>query len=218
MNKNTVGILCAILVMLSAPGVLAQQDTSVRKPVRAEVKQVQPKRLSVKPAGADIPVIVATNKARFMPSAVAKSDDAKPSPSTTLAAAPKGELKNVKLTVRNNYTPLANLSFRAAGINSKENYASWSKNTYAITYGAVTAGLYVKAGERYLLDYEITARRNMTTFGINVGDTRQDMTVSTGRQNLLAYLDATETAEIIALLNSNYANFIFHSLTVTRVD
>ena len=42
--------------------------------------------------------------------------------------------------------------------------------------------------------------------------------VKAGKRNLLAYLDATETTRVVGLLNSDRANYVFHSLTITRVD
>ena len=214
MHRITAVLVLSASLTFFAGNVEAQTDNK-RQTVRAETQTVQTRRVSVQPKKSTVPVIVATNKARSLPN-WAQTGSSNTS-NMSLAAAPKGTIKDLKLTVRNNFTPVANLSFRNAAVNSKENTASWNENISNVAYGYVTAGLNVQAGKRYLLNYDVQANQNMT-FGINVGDTKQDITVSSGRQDLLVYLDATETAEVVALLNSDKARYVFYSLTVTLVD
>ena len=219
MKRITTVVILTAVMTLSANDVQAQQDTGARKPTRAEVRQMQPTRAQIKPS--QVPVLVASSKARQVPAWAKQTPgsggSAMSGAATTLAAPPKSELENVTLTVRRMYTGHASLAFRLATVSSDNNYAFWNDDIQNVAFGYVMAGINVKAGKRYLLDFEITANEP-TTFGINVGDTKQDIAVGSGKRNLLAYVDATETTRVVGLLNSDSANYVFHSLTITRVD
>ncbi|MEM7278625.1 MAG: hypothetical protein AAF385_10905 [Pseudomonadota bacterium] len=213
--KTTMSIAVLVLAfgscINSARAAEGQDASRTKSAVQTTTRQGA--TLSAKKAS--IPVLVATKSARTAPKWAGRTTSASGGPK--MLAAPKAELKKVKLTVRKMYTPAANLMFRFATVNSAGNYAFWDKGIQNVAYGYVSAALNVKAGERYLLDFKITANV-ATTFGINVGDTKQDIAVTKGEHHLLAYLDATETSSVVALLNSDKARYVFHSLTVSRVD
>ncbi len=219
MNKKSVMVGVAVILALFTLNIQAQERSDARKPTR-QSKELEVNKAQIRLKTDSIPVLVAKSSARKAPEWAAIS--AKPagasgtSAGTRLAAAPKSELENLTLSVRHIYSTHGNLMFRLATVNSDDNYAFWI-GLETPTLGYVAAALHVKKGERYLLDFKVTAQE-FTTFGINVGDTVQDITVNSGDHHLLAYLDATETTRVIALLNSNTAKYTFHSLTITRVD
>ncbi len=218
MTRTILAAFLAVVVILFDANIQAAQETEVRKPARVEAREVQTRRITTRKP--EMPVLVAGASARTMPKWAGQTRAAGSSgvnAGTTLAAPPKTELEKVTLSVRKIYTQHANLMFRLATINSDDNYAFWFADIPNVALGYVSAAMHVKAGERYLLDFKIDAQVP-TTFGINVGDTKQDVSVGAGEHHLLAYLDATETTRVIALLNSNTARYTFHSLTVTRVD
>jgi len=213
MNKLTLAIGIALIPALIALNVQAQERTGVRKPTRAKVE--------LRSKADDIPVLVAKSSARNAPAwtspSVKRAGAAGAGTTMSLAAPPKSELENLTLTVRKVYTAHGSLMFRQATINPDSNYAFWAGDLADPSRGTVAAGLHVKKGERYLLDFELRANFS-TTFTFKVGGAAHDVKVDPGEHHLLAYLDATETTRVVALLKSDTANYVFYSFEVTRVD
>ena len=132
-------------------------------------------------------------------------------------AAPDTTLQYLKLTPREPWSGWGHLEFNEVRhIDAEGDYALFYTATDP-SMAFTRAYVDVQQGERYLIDVAVSVSREVT-FSFGAGGNGIQTTVDDGDHHLLLYLEPHASKEISVMLFPDVADYVFHSLEITRVD